>query len=458
MISLRKKQMLKNSLRLTLCTCLFLWIALLSIPNEAHARSWQLTLGTGKLFSLPEPAKTVMIADPSIADIQLPSDSSVFLFAQKAGITTLYALNTDGGVIQKMTLEVTHDLDGLTEAVAEELPKCELSFKTLREKLYISGSVETPKEAELVKEIASSYEPNEKNIVNRLDITLPTQVNIKVRFAEVSRTATEKLGIDWSNPLGTFGLAGSFGSSVVGAASPVTNGLNTVLGASLSSVINALNSEGLLSTLAEPNLTVMSGEEASFNAGGEIPVSVPVAADAAPAIEYKDFGVLLNVKPTVLSPNRISLKVAPTVRTLEPSTAVEEGYIFRVNKADTHVELADGQSFVLAGLFKSLESNTLNRLPMLGDLPILGALFRSTSYQRDETELVIICTVHLVKPGKEEDFVLPTDGLITASPFERLLFGTLYRKAPSSSSKLSPQADGAAEKLPPLQGAAGFYF
>lgn len=435
--------------------------ALLFCTTTAYARPISIPVGTGKLITLPAPAKTVMVADPEIADLQLPSSSTIFLFANKAGSTNVYALNDAGKVITKIDIVSSHDISGLLTTIKKELPNSSVTAKTLREKLYLSGTVSTPNEADIVASIANSYEPNSHNIINQIGITMPTQVNIKVRFAEVSRNATEKLGLNWDS-LGkitaTTAFTGNFGSA---QAAGVGNNLGFKFSIQQNAIFNALSGDGLVTTLAEPNLTVLSGKEATFTAGGEVPVAVPVAANQPAQFQYKEFGVLLSVKPTILSSGRINLYVNPVVSRVTSTTGTEGSFIFSKNSADTYVELADGQSFVLAGLFQNRDSDMANRFPFLGDIPVLGALFRSTEFQREETELVIICTVNLVKPGLESDYSLPTDGILAAPPLERLLYGTLRKRSVQSANNTPTQPqDQKALPLPtrPLEGEAGFYY
>lgn len=431
---------------------------LLFAATIAQARTVTIPVGTGQLVSLHVPAKTVMIANPSIADLQLPSPSTMFLFANKAGKTTAYALDENGHIISKINIVASHDIEGFLSTVKKELPHSCITARTLRGKLYVSGTVATPQEADMVSLIANSYEPNAKNIVIQYGVTMPTQVNIKVRFAEVSRNATEKLGLNWDS-LGSISASTLFTGNFGSAKTAMGSNLGFSFTISQDAIFNALSGDGLLTTLAEPNLTVLSGKKATFNAGGQVPVSIPVAANQPAQIEYKDFGVLLSVEPTILSSGRISLHVQPEVsRVVASSPEMSGAFTFTRNSADTYVELADGQSFVLAGLFKNRENNLANRFPFLGDIPVLGALFRSTQYQKEETELVIICTVNLVKPGLEKDYTLPTDGVLTAPPFERLLFGRLQKR-------VTPNAQNSVtttplESLPsrPLEGKAGFYF
>nr|WP_275440526.1 hypothetical protein [Vibrio sp. Of7-15] len=244
---------------------------------------------------------------------------------------------------------------------------------------------------------------------------MPNQVNLRVRIAEVSRNVSNQLGVKWADSSKHFsgGWSGSKGSP----------GVLSFFDQQFSVTVDALAENGLISVLAEPNLTALSGEFAKFLVGGE--VALPLVLNDTAAIEYKAYGVQLAFKPTVLGPNRISLVVAPEVSMISVDSSYQAGNIllpnFTTRKASTTIELASGQSFVLGGLLQSRDIEDMQKVPFLGDVPILGSLFRSSAFKREETELLIIATAYLVNPIRSDSFSLPTDGLLPPSDLERLL-------------------------------------
>jgi pilus assembly protein CpaC len=286
---------------------------------------------------------------------------------------------------------------------------------------------------------------NGDELVNQLVVTMPTQVNIRVRIAEVSRNVSNKLGIKWGS------LQAGMGSFLYTKAWDVSSWGKPTLGA----LVDALASDGTMSILAEPNLTAMSGEDASFLVGGEIPLPL-IHGDTA-TVEYKPFGVNLNFTPVVLGPDRISLRVSPEVSSVSvdnQTTLNGNTYpSFTSRRATTTIELASGQSFALGGLLQSSEIDQLQKLPGAGDIPILGGLFRSSEYQRKETELIIIATAYLVEPVRNDALPLPTDNLLPLSDLERLL------AIPRSRSKQVKGKDTYTDnRAPRLLGDNGFYY
>jgi pilus assembly protein CpaC len=266
-------------------------------------------------------------------------------------------------------------------------------------------------------------------VINRLTVTLPTQVIIRVRFAEVSRDVSEKLGVNWfwgrvhngHHPFAV-GFANNAMTNTVphaGTSGWLFNELGGIGVPDFSAMIDVLASDSLISILAEPNLSVVSGESASFLAGGEIPVKNENTQGQA-TTEWKEYGVKLDVSPTILSENRMSLRIRPEVSHLGPS--VDETPSIITRKAETTIELADGQSFVIGGLLQNNISNDVSKIPGLGDLPVMGALFRSKGFERNETELVIIATAYISNPNKGQ-LRIPNANVVIPNMFERLFLG-----------------------------------
>ena len=388
----------------------------------------------GHLVRIERPASAVFVANPEIAEVAVKSPRLIYVFAKKPGETTLYAVDQKEAVVANLRLVVTHDLSTLSDGLSRMVPEGQVTAESVSGAIVLTGSVATPAEAEDARRLASRFLGEGDEVINRLQVTQSNQVNLRVRIAEVSRTALRQFGINWEAlaDVGnfTFGLATGnpiflepveIGGTVFQPVNTRFNGVNNVIGGfhnndvSVDTLIDLLAEDNLIAILAQPNLTALSGETASFLAGGEFPVPVP--DDDGIAIEYKKFGVGLSFTPTVLSPNRISMKVNPEVSQLsnEGNIVIEGIQVpsLTTRRAETTVELASGQSFAIAGLMQNNSSFDQSRVPGLGDMPILGDLFKSDRFNRQETELVIIVTPYIVKPIDDPATVaLPTDAVI----------------------------------------------
>lgn len=434
----------------------------------------QIELNQGTLVRLDHPAATVFIADPDIADIQVKSPSLVYVFAKKVGETTLFAVDDHEHVLLQSPVLVSHDLTRLNNALKSLLPDSDVSARSVEGAVVLTGAVENPVEAEDARRLSARFISKDDEVINRLSVLGSNQVNLRVRMAEVSRSALKQFGFNWDAffSAGPINAALAIGNPVLGAAvagsqflrnpDPAVNNLGLALNngsVSLNTVIDALADEGLVSVLAEPNLTAVSGETANFLAGGEFPVPVPQSSSGGGAptitIEFKQFGVSLDFTPTVLKNNLISLKVVPEVSQLSDAGSIEiEGFripSLTTRRAETTVELGSGQSFAIAGLFQNDTNHNISKFPGLGDLPILGALFRSSKFQRQETELVIVVTPYLVRPVSAMKLAAPTDGLVQPNDYERIVLGRTYRPQLQQG---KPAPTGASGK--PLAGSVGF--
>jgi pilus assembly protein CpaC len=312
--------------------------------------------------------------------------------------------------------------------------------------------------------LARSFAADEKSVVNLLSVGGVQQVLLEVRVAEMNRDTFKRLGFNWSIQSGsdlfyTFlgGLSSLDGSGSLTLSDDVTAALSVSGGdTTVDGIIDALRKNGLVKILAEPNLVCLSGQTADFLAGGEIPVPVPQGLGTV-AIEYKPFGVGLTFTPTVLSGNRINLKVQPEVSELDDSRAVEISDVtvpaIETRRASTVVELGDGQSFAIAGLIKDNLRENISKIPLLGEIPVLGTLFRSQDFQKNRSELVIIVTPHLAKPTNMAEQTLPTDGFKEPDWFEFYLLGMDESR---DSHAGQPKAASAAAKVPPAADRGGF--
>lgn len=357
----------------------------------------------GRLIKLSEPAVTVFVADPAIADIQIKSPTLVYIFGKSTGQTTFIAVGKEEKVLVSANVTVAHNLSRLNGIIRAVLPGSKIRVRSIDGAIVLTGTVNSPAEAESARALAAKFVASEKDVITHLKMIGPNQIMLRVRIVEMSRQALRNLGIDWNGLIQQGGLLVGLVTSAGAAALPLGALTNNFRGTnfSISALVTLLESKGLVRTLAEPNLTAMSGQTAHFLAGGEFPVPVPQGNNVI-TIEFKKFGVGLSFTPVILGGNRISLKVAPEVSQLSSNGAIELNGIkvsaLTTRRAETSVELGSGQSFVIAGLLQRSTTTDLSKIPGAGDVPIIGKLFRSEKFQRNETELVIIVTPYIVKP------------------------------------------------------------
>lgn len=470
-------RMARSSIPLLL---LLLATALFGTEAIAQPRELRVAVSEAQVVEFPAPARSVFIADPAIADIQVAAPTSVIIFGRKPGQTTLIAIGSNSKLLAKYQVIVGYNYADLRRLIQKSVPHADVKVEPTPTGIVLSGVVPNDETAEKVRLAAQSYLSGKDVIVNELKVTGPPQVNLRVRVAEVSRTVAKQLGFSWEsivNP-GSFliGLATgrtflsqsavtgltaiNRGNPLPGGSIPgaIISGVNTHR-VSVNNIIDAMADTGAIKILAQPNLTAISGQPASFLAGGEFPVPAPQTGTNGLAsvitIEFKKFGVQLDFVPTVLSHDRISIKVRPSVSELSSQGAITlPGNLvipaLTERTAETTVELGSGQSFAIAGLIQNNVNTNISKFPWLGDLPVLGALFRSSNFQRNESELIIVVTPYIVRPSNET-LPLPTDGVRTASEFERTFLDRLFRTSPEAARAL---ALGGAQ----LHGDAGFIF
>lgn len=398
----------------------------------------------GQVIRLPQRAAAVFIADPDTADVQVHSPSLVYLLGRRAGTTSLFAVDDRDRILFRRNVVVEHNLSSLRRVVEQIAPDSTAQVASIDGGIMLSGAVGDARVAQDLRDAVGRFLGAEETIVNRLSVAGPTQVNLRVRVAEVSREVFKLFGFNWESLFSpgdfVFGLATGrplVGGNALtsrffdtnGAAGAVSGSYNSS-NVSIDGVIDALERDGLVNVLAEPNLTALSGETASFLAGGEFPVPIGVDDDEI-KIEFKEFGVSLAFTPTVLDPGRISLKVRPEVSELSDNGAIKLGNLvipaLSTRRAETTVELGSGQSFAIGGLISNSTRTNMEKLPGLGDLPVLGTLFRSNNFRRQESELVIIVTPYLVRPVAPTALSIPNDGIVAASDLERILLGRMTR-------------------------------
>jgi pilus assembly protein CpaC len=407
-------------------------------PGPAEA---VVSVGKSRVIELPAPYADLMIADPKVADVLPLTTRSVYVVGKSLGSTALTVYGPGKRLLVSVNVVVSADIEGLKTRLHEVLPnEKDISVRAANQSILLSGTVSNPVSLQQVVALAQTYAPDK--VVNMLGVEGTQQVMLSVRFVEMQRTVAKDLRLNvqhpsLSNPTanpkfqvttgdtllkGTNLLSGTFGAGLLRI---------TGDGGNLDLLFDALETKGLVKTLAEPTLLAMSGDTANFLAGGEFPIPVQQssgAAGSAPTItiEYKQFGVALAFTPTILRDGLINLVVNPEVSSIDPTTSVELGLIkvpgIKVRRAHTTVELRDGESFTIAGLLRDDYQASIRQYPFIGDFPVLGALFRSNGYQKDETELVIVVTPHLATPRRGVS-ATPADNFVPPSDFELFLFG-----------------------------------
>jgi pilus assembly protein CpaC len=437
--------------RILILSCLVVLAVASAAPAWAKSpATLSLTVDHGVPLMLKGAAASVFIANPEIADVQVMTPNEIMIFGKRVGETTFMATDSNGATLAQRTVIVSQDISGLRAELDAAIPGNEIKVSAIPNGIVLTGSAKDPTSVADAYKIAMRYMPTGGDIINRVQVVGSNQIMIRVRFAEVQRSINDSLGFDWQNILGarnlTVGLANGNGVNMAGSGIfnsgtdnntglfPRPNntslnlpnnvlGLATKIGSfSIDGMIDALAQDGLLTILAEPNLTAMSGETANFLAGGQFPIPIP-QGNGTISIQFQPYGISLAFTPTLLSGDRISLHVRPEVSELTTAGAIILNNItvpaLTTRKAETTVEVASGESFAIAGLMDNDQSQTVNKFPLLGDMPVLGALFRSDSFQNGQTELVVIITPYVVKPSKQR-LTLPTDGFAPPSESERL--------------------------------------
>jgi pilus assembly protein CpaC len=415
-----------------------------------------LEVNKGTLIRLTAPAATVFIANPDVADVQVKSPSLIYISAKSPGETVIYAVDASDSVLLNSPVRVEHDVSRLRSSLRQLAPGERISADSVDGNLVLSGIASDAGKANKVQALAASIagEAKGSQVINRMTVATPNQVNLQVRISEVNVTKLNEIGVNWQKVGSTIKFATNnpvtiaaelTNSITAGTLSSVANANCVTTGKgcleSTNATLSALEQEGFITDLAEPNLTAMSGQTASFLAGGEFPV--PISGSSASTngfptitVEFKSFGVSLAFTPTVIDANHLNLRVRPEVSQLSTvgevsvpltSTATVTIPALTVRRAETSVELASGQSFALAGLLMRTSTQLVSKVPWIGDIPILGAVFRSDRFQRGETDLVVIVTPYLVQPSSTR-LAAPTDGLVLPSDAQRVLFSDKYRQ------------------------------
>ena len=424
------------------------WVAAPAMAADTYSlvlnnslRSGELDLAVGKTMLITSPAhlKQITIGNPEIADVKLINSKKVMIQGKKAGHTNLAFRDTRMELIALLDVVVGYDIEAIKHKLHQVLPnEAGIQVRSANANVILSGEVSNALAMDTALVVARSFAP--QSVTNLLQVGGGQQVMLEVRIAEVKRSSLKQLGVsaDITGTRGRFGFStgvnnanvATLGSSLL---APLKAGTNVPFIFNVQ--LQALETQGLARVLAEPNLVALSGQEGSFLVGGEFPI-VTVSTVGQPSVEYKEFGVGLKFTPTVLNSSKINLGLQAEVSAIDTTqTAVGTNYpVLKARRTSTTVEVADGQSFAVAGLIQNDINNAIDKFPGLGDLPVLGALFRSTDFQRQETELVVVITPRLVKPVTEDALALPTDNFTPPSDIDQYLSGKLQgpKKSPGA--------------------------
>lgn len=446
-----------------------------------------MSIGASRVINLNGNMSDVVIANPDVADVHVRSQNQIYILAKAPGETAVTATTAGGKPLWTGLIRVGNNLTSIDQMLKLAMPDSAITVSKMNGLFLLTGTVKAPEDAAEAERLVTAFATppgaapgTGLTVVSRLRTSTPLQVNLQVKIAEVSRNLVHQIGMNVTAlGTGSGSFTGYVGRSTRGFGSfgdfnPATPSDNIsrsftfnqpsdsrttlgfvakMFGMDVAGALDLAENSGLASTLAQPNLTSLSGETASFLAGGEYPYQVNNGSNNGNSIEFKQYGVQLAFTPTVLSDGRISLRVRPTVSSLDFSinSAVPA---LKTRSAETTVELGSGQAFMIAGLLNNGTANNVDKVPGLGNIPILGSLFKSRRFQRDETELVIVVTPYLVRPINASEVRLPTDGFRNATELQGLLLqkgtdGISGAKAPAPSvAPSTPPADPARSDTP----------
>jgi pilus assembly protein CpaC len=485
---------------------------------ETLAKDLVLSVGRGRLINLPRGIADVFIANDTVADVQVRSSTQLYVFGKAAGETSVYATDAAGKVVFSTIVRVGNNMETIDEMLGLAMPDASIRINTMNGFVLLTGTVPQPEDAAEAERLVNAFVGDKIKVISRLQTATPLQVNLQVRIAEVNKSLLKEIGGNITtrdigsglifgtsrgrnigtitdrltvggNPFpvasacSSLGLPATCGISlpynpatgqfITGPGQTGTNYTITpnpngnaalnfagrLFGLDILSALDLAERSNLVATLANPNLTALSGETAEFLAGGEFPVP-SYSPQNGLTIEFKKFGVSLAYTPTVMSNGRISMRVRPEVSELSSEGSIRlEGFeipALTVRRAETSVELGSGESFMIAGLMSNRAIGAIDKAPGLGDVPVLGTLFKSDQFRRGETELVIVVTPYLVKPVNANDIKLPTDAFRTSTDAKRLLInqttdgqsgGSRPMPSVAPNSDASPQV-GAAPTMP----------
>ena len=410
------------------------------VSSDQNSRFIPLGVGKSVVIDLPRDIKDVLIADPKIANAVVRSARRAFIIGAAVGQTNIFFFDAEGRQIGGFEIAVKRDLNGIRNAVKQALPASDVQVEAIGDGVLLTGNVATSAEAQMAFDIAARLlgvgsnpiTANGDKIVNAITVRGHDQVMLKITVAEMQRTVIKQLGIDLNGSFGVGTAVVNFNNSnAFSVNGPPTNSLAFAT-KSVTATLRALEQAGVTRTLAEPTLTAISGESASFIAGGKFPYPTPPStAGGAPGYAWQTFGVSLAFTPVVLSEGRVSLKVATEVSELAPENSVTIAGTtvpgISTRNVDTTLEIPSGGSLAMAGMIQEKTKQNINGLPGLMQVPVLGALFKSRDYQNNQTELVVIVTPYIVRAVARKDLSRPDDGFADASDPSTILLGNLNR-------------------------------
>ena len=430
-------------------------------PSVRPSSDLTLSVGTGRMVRLDGQMTDLFVANDAIADVQVRSANQIYVFGKAPGETTVFATDKAGRTIFSANVRVGTNMGSLDELLRVAMPEAQVRATPVNGIVLLTGTVAAPTDVEEATRLVQGFVGPGTQVISRLKTATPLQVMLKVTIAEVSRTLVKEIGMNLlarsNNTSGfLFGAAqGSPGTITTQPPINATTGLpqsttaytfqqqagttlsaaGHLFGLDLLSTLKLNEQVGAVHTLAEPNLTALSGETASFLAGGEFPIPTSSGLNGV-SVEFKQYGVSLAFTPTVLEDGRISMRVRPEVSELSSAGSIQlNGFSvpsLTTRRAETTVELGSGQSFMIGGLLKNSSGNTTNKAPLLGSLPIIGALFKSNAFNRNETELVIVVTPYLVRPVNANQIALPTDNIRNTGALERVFLDQNERNVPGA--------------------------
>ncbi len=459
--------------------------AVIAAPAATDNGVILMSVGASRVVNLPGRMSDVIIADPNVADVVVRSQTQIYILAKAAGETAITVTTGGGKALYSTTVRVGNNLTSIDQMLKLAMPDADITVSKMNGLFLLTGTVKAPEDAAEAERLVKAFAGGDDaklTVVSRLRTATPLQVNLQVKFAEVSRNLIHQIGTNITGlGTGSGSFSGYIGRSTRSAitdngavltfpnGTPIPAGditrswkftqptdssttfgfIAKMFGMDVAGALDLAETSGLATTLAQPHLTSLSGETASFLAGGEYPYTISNGTQGN-SIQFKQYGVQLAFTPTVLSDGRISLRVRPTVSSLDFSISADVPAL-KSRSAETTVELGSGQAFMIAGLLNNGTSNSIDKVPGLGNLPILGSLFKSRRFQRDETELVIVVTPYLVRPINASEVRLPTDGYRNATPLQ----GLLLQQGADGVSGAKPQMPSVAPSAPPADPAGG---
>jgi pilus assembly protein CpaC len=434
--------------------------ALVAFPAAAQAQAGEkqltLSIGEAQQINLGSPVTDVVVADPRVADVDITSNRKLYILAKGPGITDVVATDAAGRTVYRAKVLVGGNLSSIDQLLKLAMPDSDIQVTTMNNVVLLTGTVAQPGEAAEAEDLARAFVTNTgggnvtaTNVINRIKTATPLQVMLQVRVAEVSRSLSKEIsgnlrgvnsGIDGGGQPYFFGvgrgrdITNNNGVVTFPESTNIVTGIGRLFGIDVEAAFDMAERNGLTSTLANPNLTTISGETAEFLAGGTFPVVT--SSNNGTSVQYQSYGVNLTYTPVVLADGRISLRIRTEVSDISDQGAVRIGGLSvpatTTRMAETTAELGSGQSMMIAGLMSNQLSSSVDKMPGVGDIPVLGALFKSNGWRRNETELMIVITPYLVKPVSDSEIRLPTDGIHSIDDAQRIIMGKVTDKTKST--------------------------